>query len=246
MYKLIIIPSILILFAALLSACNIQNGSTAIPSPTESSPTIFAPEETAIEQETQSPDLTEMDDIGMKFPQTRDIAMDFIIREYALPPAAEWTEEALPGSAIRYISGPWVVVVSADETTLNRFAIIADHMSEAVRWEGAVNADGSVSETLFTRAGQDVQTGGSQNLQQWTGSISSLPAGAQYDDVFTSSKDQATFGIDGASPEMNELIAQYRDSNTLVTIEGYLSLNVPDVNSCQIRVTKLIPSGFLN
>ena len=246
MSKLIIIPSILILFAALLSACDIQNESAANQSPTASQPTAVVLDETAIETESPSPDLTEMDDSGMTFPQARDIALDFIINQYGLPPAAEWTEEALPDSAIRYISGPWIVVVSADETASNRFAIVADHMSEAVRWEGSINADGSLVETLFTRAVDDVQSGDSQTLQQWTGSISSLPAGAQYDDVFTSSKDQATFGIDGASPEMNELIAQYRDSNTLVTIEGYFSLNVPDVNSCQIRVTKLIPSGILN
>ena len=246
MSKLIIMPSILILFAVLLSACGIQKESATFSSPTDVSSTIFTPEETAVEMETQPPDLTDVDNRAMTFPQARDAALDFIIRQYYLPPAGEWTEEALPDSSVRFISGPWVVVVSVDVTAPNRFDIVADHMSEAVRWEGSVKADGAVSETLFTRAGQAVQTGESQTLQQWTGSISSLAAGAQYDDVFTFLKDQSTCGIDGATPEMNELITQNRDSNTLVAIEGYLSLNVPDVNNCQIRVTKLTLSGLLN
>jgi len=246
---------VLLILLSFLSACTLQTRSTEYNVPSTDlintpQPSV-SPKNSSVTEPTQT---IQLEGSSASLSWARDVAVGFLVSQYGMPPAADWTEEALlpstPGSAqSRFTSGPWVVVVSSEASAPapNQVHVLADHMSEAVRWEGFVNADGSVTETQFTRAGQDVQTGGEQPLQQWTGSITSLPVGAQYDDIFTSnSKDQAVYGIDGATPEINQLIAQYRDTNTLVSIEGYLSLNVPDVNNCQIRVTKLTLSGIVN
>jgi predicted small lipoprotein YifL len=74
-------------------------------------------------------------------------------------------------------------------------------------------------------------------VQTWTGTIKSLPAGAQFNDYFEYGTN--TCGIDGSTDEINQLITQYRDSGKMVKIHGVISTDVPDVNGCQIRVTKV-------
>ncbi len=86
--------------------------------------------------------------------------------------------------------------------------------------------------TIFDNTGETIQT--------WTGTIESLPAGSQFNDQFISdSLDQGVCGIDGNSDGLNELITQYRDSGSVVNIQGVMFTDIPDVNGCQIRVTSL-------
>jgi len=79
-----------------------------------------------------------------------------------------------------------------------------------------------------------------ETLQTWTGTIESLPAGGQFNDQFSSDAlETGVCGIDGNSDEVNQLIAQYRDSGKLVSVQGVLNKDVPDVYGCQIRVSAL-------
>lgn len=79
-----------------------------------------------------------------------------------------------------------------------------------------------------------------ETLQTWTGTIESLPPGGQFNDQFTSdSLETGACGIDGNSDEVNQLISQVRDSGKLVSLQGVLFEDVPDVYGCQIRVTAL-------
>ena len=86
--------------------------------------------------------------------------------------------------------------------------------------------------TIFDNAGDTVQA--------WTGTIESLPAGSQFNDLFKSETlATGACGIDGNSEEVNQLITQYRDSGKLISVKGVLFEDVPDVYGCQIRVTAL-------
>jgi hypothetical protein len=86
--------------------------------------------------------------------------------------------------------------------------------------------------TFFDNTGETIQT--------WTGTIESLPAGSQFNDQFKSdSLNAGVCGIDGNSDGLKDLITQYSDSGSVVSIQGVLFADVPDVNGCQIRVTSL-------
>ncbi len=76
-------------------------------------------------------------------------------------------------------------------------------------------------------------------VEAWDGTIESLPAGAQFDDVFVLDDPQfpVRYGIDAPDAEVARQIEALRDTGTVVSIFGELTCGVPDVNGCQIRVS---------
>jgi inhibitor of cysteine peptidase len=74
----------------------------------------------------------------------------------------------------------------------------------------------------------------------WTGTIQSLPAGAQFDDYFTlSGTVPVQYGIAGATPDVEAQLAELRDSGQRIRISGELQALVPDVHLVQIAVTEV-------
>lgn len=125
------------------------------------------------------------------------------------------------------------VLISGCETNINT----AELPTTAIPAVSATQQPATLNTEIVAATQAD---GPDEDMQTWIGFIKSFPTGAQFDDYFESNGDsQSTCGLDGDSPEINTLIAQYRDSDVLVKIQGVLTEDVPDANGCQIRVSKL-------
>ncbi|MHC1739801.1 MAG: DUF333 domain-containing protein [Anaerolineaceae bacterium] len=87
-----------------------------------------------------------------------------------------------------------------------------------------------------------MEPGTSEEISDWWGIIKSTPAGAQYDDYFERQDlgGPINFGIDSTDPAVQAQIVALRDSGKVVHLYGTLFSNVPDYNSSQILVDRIV------
>jgi putative hemolysin len=83
--------------------------------------------------------------------------------------------------------------------------------------------------------------GVTEEVSNWWGVIKSLPAGAQYDDLFERQDlgQIISYGIDSIDPEVSSRIKALRDSGKIVHLYGLLNNNLPDYNGSQIQVDRI-------
>ncbi len=98
--------------------------------------------------------------------------------------------------------------------------------------EGQVDASGQVTEPGDIASGQPVVG--------WPGYVVGAPEGATYDDYLVLVPEgSGEFGLASASGEIEAEIAGLRDSGKTITVWGQMICGVPDVNGCQIQVSRL-------
>ncbi|MCU0519195.1 MAG: DUF333 domain-containing protein [Anaerolineae bacterium] len=78
-------------------------------------------------------------------------------------------------------------------------------------------------------------------VEGWSGTIQSLPDGAQYDDVFIMSDAvfPVRYGIDAKDETIAAQLGALRDTGRSVLVFGELSCGVIDVNGCQIQTSRI-------
>jgi hypothetical protein len=224
-------------------AMDVQADEPVVEATAPAAPWTQAPVEETVPLATTAPG----EEVLQVLADARDTAVAYIVNTYGLPAAGSWTETPLdppaPGTiSVLYMSGPWNVNVTAEASAPgpNQFQVVADHMSAIVRWEGIVNADGSVSELSFTEGQTDAQTSDTFTVTDWVGRVVSLPQGGQFDDYFERlDKEGSRYGIDAQSADIRQVLDQVRDTDLYVRISGTLYLNVPDSYNSQIQVTSI-------
>ena len=85
----------------------------------------------------------------------RDLAVSYLLEEFALQPPATWTEEdqtpegLLGSSAFVYTSAGWSAQVSAPVVAPEFlvYTVKIDHLPSGLHWEGEVNPSGEIRET---------------------------------------------------------------------------------------------------
>jgi len=81
-------------------------------------------------------------------------------------------------------------------------------------------------------------------VEGWEGTVSSLPAMAQYDDYFVLAGDlPIRYGIASGDPSLARELESLRDTRTVVRLWGRLTCGVPDVNASQIDVIAFEVAG---
>lgn len=78
----------------------------------------------------------------------------------------------------------------------------------------------------------------------WEGIVASTPEGAQFDDYFQLTGEfPVRYGVESSDAESNRQLELVRDTLTPVQVWGTLTCGVPDVNGCQLDVTRLLLVG---
>jgi putative hemolysin len=100
----------------------------------------------------------------------------------------------------------------------------------------------TIDPTLSNASGGYIQPGTSEPIEDWWGVIKSTPPGAQYDDYFERQDFGGAiyFGIDSLDPEIRSQLEELRDSGKIVHLFGILFSNVPDYNSSQVQVDRIV------
>jgi hypothetical protein len=88
----------------------------------------------------------------------RDIAVAYLEDKYGLETTGDWivqdeTPQNLVGSsAFLYTSGEWVVFVQAPVVAPEYliYTLKIDHTASGLHWEGELDADGTITETMVT------------------------------------------------------------------------------------------------
>ena len=103
----------------------------------------------------------------------------------------------------------------------------------------AIQADFEAVLSSFARTGEEQ----SWDVVGWPGYVIENPPGAQFDDAVVLLPEGAgSVGVAGATPELEAEIVALRDKpapGREAHLWGTLTCNVPDVNGCQLEVTRL-------
>jgi LysM repeat protein len=95
-----------------------------------------------------------------------------------------------------------------------------------------------IGQTLFIPGGAGPAPGTPSSVEGWVGAVFSTADGSEYDDYFES-PDGVRYGIDSTDPDVQQQIADLRDSEAIIYVWGTLYRDVSDVNGTQIQVTYL-------
>ena len=89
--------------------------------------------------------------------------------------------------------------------------------------------------------GGAIPPGTSEPVQDWWGTITANPPGAQFDDVFERQDlgQVILYGIDASDPAIKAQIEGLRGSGKIVHLYGWLFSNVPDANGSQVLVERI-------
>jgi hypothetical protein len=81
-------------------------------------------------------------------------------------------------------------------------------------------------------------------VEGWEGIVASTPQGAQFDDTLQIAGEfPVRYGIESTDAEIARQMETVRDTLTPVQVWGTLTCGVPDVNGCQLDVTRLLLVG---
>jgi hypothetical protein len=81
-------------------------------------------------------------------------------------------------------------------------------------------------------------------VEGWEGIVASTPQGAQFDDYLQITGEfPVRYGIESPDAEVIRKLDIVRDTLTPVQVWGTLTCGVPDVNGCQLGVTRLLMMG---
>jgi len=108
--------------------------------------------------------------------------------------------------------------------------------------EASGGGPGGGSNSGGDASGGYMPPGTTDEIADWRGVIKSTEPGAQFDDYFElwTNGQIIYFGIDSMDPAVQAQIEALRDSGKIVHLYGTLFSNVPDYNSSQILVDRIV------
>ena len=79
----------------------------------------------------------------------------------------------------------------------------------------------------------------SELVEGWIGIVRALPPGSAYDDYFDAHYPGGQYGIGSLVPKLEEELAAYGNSGTIIRIWGVLDYGIPDYSGRRILVTRI-------
>lgn len=168
----------------------------------------------------------------------RDAALEFAAESRFVDASIEdldWevtdlTPPGLVGAAnLQYDTDGWRVLVSYPVVAQPTYGIGIERLETGEDWKGRVSSQGEVQETGF------IDADGAATLE---GMLSAFPEEAEFDDLLLTD-DSQKYGIEGATPEVEESIAEFTKAALRVRVTGQLLTDAPDVEGRQIQVESI-------
>lgn len=190
------------------------------------------------EEEAAGPSATEEAPAGLSAEDARDAALQFAVESRfsdASVEDLEWettdvSQEGLVGGQnLQYDAEGWRVLVSYPVVAQPTYGVGIERLETGEDWKGRVTSQGEVEETGFIAAD------GTATLE---GVVSGFAEGAEFDDVLLTD-DSQRYGIEGATAEVEESIAEFITAAVRVTVSGQLVTEASDVEGRQIQVESI-------
>ena len=143
---------------------------------------------------------------------------------------SDLTPPGLVGAAdLQYDAEGWRVLVSYPVVAQPTYGIGIERLETGENWKGRMTSQGEVQETGF------IDADGALTVE---GVLSAFPEGAEFDDLLLTD-DSQEYGIEGATPEVEESIAEFIKAAVRVRVTGQLRTEPSDVEGRQIQVESI-------
>lgn len=168
----------------------------------------------------------------------RDAALEFAAESRFADASVEdldWettdlTPAGLVGAAkLQYDAEGWRVLVSYPVVAQPTYGVGIERLETGEAWKGRMTGEDDVEETGF------IDADGAATLE---GILSAFPEDAEFDDLLLTD-DSQKYGIEGATPELEESIAEFVKAAVRVRVTGQLRSEPSDVEGRQIQVESI-------